>query len=841
MSLATPTINDNLPTNVDDTVLGSMVPEAIANAGAKIAPLWPLKTFVAVNPFLGLADKSYAQAAHDMNRAAGAKMAMPRSYYADAIASGRIAEDDLTAALTAAPAGPGRPADVADLMAATKTEPTRPATHPTIADIARDQTGTDWPGLVVDRISAWAAGYFDAGQAAWSADQTSTPYAAWRAEAMTDRTAKAHGLPKFRKIVATYPDDAAAAALMAVKRLGLPAEALPPYFHRLLMSVAGWAGYARYVVWNAELYGNDDATLAEFLTIRLVWDAALLDAVPDTAAAEVAWSTANAVYLDDAQADASFVVDGILQSAYERAWQRDLIAKFEAGGTGETTDRPAAQVAFCIDVRSEVFRRALEGVAPGVETVGFAGFFGFAIEYAKLGHADGGAQCPVLLTPGAKVREGIDGADGTLESEVGTLRALRRRVNRAKASFKYAAVSSFAFVEALGLGYVAKLVGDGWGLSRPTVDPDHYGIDGKYHHRLLPKIDAEGDGDTKTGFTPEEQLDMAEGVLKAMSMTENFGRIVLLAGHGATTVNNPHASGLDCGACGGHTGEANARVAAAILNRPHVRDGLVARGIVIPDDTIFLGGLHDTTTDDVALFEDQPTPDSHAGDLAQLRDWLALAGQVARTERAASLGLDPESAVDADIVAKSRDWSEVRPEWGLAGCAAFIAAPRHRSAGIDLGGRSFLHDYDWQADDGFGVLELIMTAPMVVASWISLQYFGSAVDNTVFGSGNKTLHNVVGTIGVLEGNGGDLRTGLPMQSVHDGDKLMHEPLRLSVVIEAPSEAMTAIIDKHDGVRDLLDNGWLNLFRMDGEGRIVERYDGGLEWSTVSDDAIAKAA
>lgn len=835
MSLSNPTINDNIPADIDTSVK-----EAIKDAGGKIAPLWPLKTFVAVNPFLGMADKSYAEAAHRMNKAAGAKMAMPRSFYGEAIDSGRITEADLDAALKNA-TGSSLPADVAALIAATKDEPVRPAAQPTVAEIAMNLTGTDWPSLVVDRISAWAAGYFDDGQAAWQAERSASPFAAWRAEATMDRTPKVHGLPKFRKIVATYPEDATEAALAAVKRLGLPVEALPAYFHRLLMTVAGWAGYARHVVWNAELYGNEDATLAEFLTIRLVWDAALLDALPDSAAADTAWTTAHAAYLNDGDTDESFIVDGILQTAYERGWQRELIAKFETGGDDIGTARPAAQVAFCIDVRSEVFRRSLESVAPSVQTIGFAGFFGFAIEYAALGQTDGGAQCPVLLTPGAKVREGISDADDELEAEVGTLRALRRRINRAKASFKYAAVSSFAYVEALGLGYAAKLVGDGWGFSRPTAHPEHEGIDGKYHHRMLPKIDAEGEGDQKTGFTQDEQLDMAEGVLKAMSMTENFGRIVLLAGHGSTTVNNPHASGLDCGACGGHTGEANARVAAAILNQPHVRDGLAGRGIMIPADTIFIGGLHDTTTDDVALFEDQPTPVSHTEDMQQLRDWLAQAGQLARAERAASLGLAGSASVDADIVAKSRDWSEVRPEWGLAGCAAFIAAPRHRSTGVDLGGRSFLHDYAWEADEGFGILELIMTAPMVVASWISLQYFASAVDNKTFGSGNKTLHNVVGTIGVLEGNGGDLRVGLPLQSVHDGEKLMHEPRRLSVVIEAPTEAMNAIIDKHDGVRDLLDNGWLHLFQMDGAGRIAQRYDGGLQWSAVRSAEVAKAA
>lgn len=184
---------------------------------------------------------------------------------------------------------------------------------------------------------------------------------------------------------------------------------------------------------------------------------------------------------------------------------------------------------------------------------------------------------------------------------------------------------------------------------------------------------------------------------------------------------------------------------------------------------------------------------------------------------------------------RSRDWAEVRTEWALAGCKTFIAAPRSRTAGRSLEGRAFLHDYDWQQDGerGFGVLELIMTAPVVVASWISLQYYGSTVAPKTFGSGNKLLHNVVGGIGVLEGNGGSMRAGLPWQSIHDGKRLIHEPLRLSVCIEAPRDAMTAILERHDGVRALFDNRWLHLFAMDEQGRLSDRYTGNLEWERVA--------
>ncbi|MBV5330909.1 DUF2309 family protein, partial [bacterium] len=184
-------------------------------------------------------------------------------------------------------------------------------------------------------------------------------------------------------------------------------------------------------------------------------------------------------------------------------------------------------------------------------------------------------------------------------------------------------------------------------------------------------------------------------------------------------------------------------------------------------------------------------------------------------------------AVEAEVRRRSRDWSHVRQEWALANNAAFIAAPRTRTAGLDLGGRAFLHEYVWQKDDGFKILELIMTAPMVVANWINLQYYGSVVDNRRFGSGNKVLHNVVGgAIGVLEGNSGELRVGLPLQSLHDGRRWVHEPVRLSVFIEAPETAIDAIIARHELVRQLVDHGWLHLLRIGEDDAVHQSRPGG---------------
>jgi len=387
---------------------------------------------------------------------------------------------------------------------------------------------------------------------------------------------------------------------------------------------------------------------------------------------------------------------------------------------------------------------------------------------------------------------------------------VKARAARAWGRFKLAAVSSFAFVEAAGPIYVAKLLADALGLhNAPAPDGP------------APQLDPAPDLAARTGA--------AEAVLRAMSLTGNFARLVVLAGHGANVVNNPHASGLHCGACGGYPGDVNSRLLAALLNDKQVQAGLAGKGIIIPADTIFVAALHDTTTDDMTLYvQDHPAAAAHEN-LAQAKAWLAAAGRLARGERALRL---PRAGHERAVPRRSRDWAETRPEWALAGCSAFIAAPRARTAGKTLEGRAFLHDYDWHQDKGFGVLELILTAPVVVASWISLQYYGSTVAPDAFGGGNKLLHNVSGGIGVVEGNGGLLRAGLPWQSVHDGESYMHEPLRLSVCIEAPREAITEVLQRHGEVRALFDNGWLHLFALDEDGRMAWRYEGDLRWTAM---------
>jgi uncharacterized protein YbcC (UPF0753/DUF2309 family) len=785
-------------------IASNIVADSADRAARAIPPLWPLASSVAVNPFLGQAGETLAQTGARLGRVAAAPVTMPRNWYRAQIRTGMITDADLLAAWNNAPRLQ-RPIDLAALRMAITQDAPVPSALPTIADLAASVSGVDWPGLIADRFGSWAAGYFDAGQALWAAPRERSAYAAWRAVATHDLTPEIAGLAGFARHIAETPDQALATMTRALSRLNAEAPTLETYFHQLLMTLGGWAQYARFLQWQADLDGRTESTVVDLLAIRLIWEEALFARYAPEISTR--WADTLAHHAKPVEPSVDLVLDCILQDAAEHAGQRRLAALLAAETQDQATNRgaparPALQAAFCIDVRSERFRRALEQVNLRIRTLGFAGFFGLATAHRRFGSDIDELRGPALFHPSLRCCAG----DGPMTPPDQAAR-ITARARRAWGRFKLAAISSFAFVEATGPLYAAKLIGDALGLGgapNPSDPAPH----------LVPAL------------ALNARVDTAATVLRAMSLTRDFATLVLLVGHGAQVVNNPYASALQCGACGGYAGEVNARLLAALLNDPAVRAELAETGITIPSDTLFVAALHDTTTDDVTLYgEDQAAPDHQAG-LQQARQWLATAGWIARCERATGL---PRAADGADILRRSRDWAEIRPEWALAGCNSFIAAPRDRTAGKMLDGRTFLHEYDWRIDQGFGVLELILTAPVIVASWISLSYYGAVVAPAVFGAGNKLIHNVTGGIGVVEGNGGLLRGGHPWQSVHDGERLIHEPLRLIVCLEAPRDAITAILRRHAAVRMLFDHGWLSLFALDERGHMAWQYAGDLEW------------
>lgn len=736
----------------------SAATNSIETACARIPPLWPLQSFVAVNPFLGLADKPFAEASALLERVTKGGMLMDAAYYLEQIRLGRIRTTDVDAVSAV---GMGALTEQLRRSGAT-------TAVLTVADWLDQRRGTGWAAFVTDEVSKWCASYFDEGQSAWQMPGRGLPvYSAWKRMAECDANPEVQGLKGFRQVVTGLPEDPAEMVRHALTVLRVPVKAETDFLHRELMSVFGWSAYGAY----QDRQAGESGVVAQLLAIRLAYDVALLSLA-------TGWRCAAEAAPETALIEAKCVA----QAALEHGFRIRLTEQLGTPAPVAKHGRKALQAVFCIDVRSEEYRRALEAQSEEIQTIGFAGFFGMSIAFGNQ------ALCPVLLQPSHRLRA---------ENK-------SRPWQDIWAAMKRSAVACFPTVEVSGAWFAVTLLQRVFrGGSAKREKPElHFAI------------------------PVETRVDMAAGALKNMSLrAEDLAPTVLLCGHGSATENNPYAAGLDCGACGGHKGDINARFAAALFNDSAVREGLRLRGISIPTDTVFVAGLHITTTDDVELLD---TDGMQEGDRARVATWLRAASDRARIARNADLGA---ASVAGEVRRRSKDWSEVRPEWGLAGNAAFIAAPRARTKHLDLQGRAFLHDYDSAVDRDGSVLTLILTAPVIVASWINLQYYGSTVNNQVFGSGNKTLHNIVGTFGVWEGNGGDLRTGLPLQSLHDGTRWVHEPLRLQVFVDAPRERIDRVVASNSDLRNLVNNGWIQLVALEGDDTFLARSTGRWEYDT----------
>jgi len=797
----------------------TLLQNAVRAACDTIAPAWPLDRFIAVNPLWGRTRQPFARAAESVARLGGAHLFMPMAYYRDAWEAGEIGRTDLEAAIVESdvPESVEGLIEAWDTAAATSMLPLPSE----LADRRRDLSHQPGYGkILLQQVSEFCAGFFDRRQADWRPERAPALYAAWRETLVIDAgLERLLGLPGFRRRTRMLPPDPDVLIEQAVDSLAPPAGREQDFLSALLLRVNGWAGWCAYLGWLARRRGAQDSTLSDLLAIRLAWEWLLDDGRRGAGSVWSQWKqawSAGAVPNDGRTASVAAVWQRALEIAYQRRLTRSLGARRCL--PEKTEPRPEAQAVFCIDVRSEVFRRALEEAMPGVQTLGFAGFFGVPLAYRPLGTRYRVPQVPGLLEPDLEATDSTGDAagDASLESALGARLARRN----ARERFARLPASAFTLVETLGFGYMLKLLRRSFPQSGDRRGGARIGPPVRGRVALGPCL-TPGPGNT------ERDADVAERALRGMGLTRRHARLVALVGHASTSANNPHAASLDCGACCGQTGEVNARILAGILNDGDTRAELARRGIDIPRDTHFLAALHNTTLDEVTVFDSDGLPPGHREDVERLRAAFAAAGRAARAERAPALGLaglaGRPRALQRSLRRRAADWSQTRPEWGLAGNAAFVAAPRRLTRGLDLAGRVFLHDYDCRDDRDGSVLELIMTAPMVVAHWINMQYYASTVDNVMYGSGNKVLHNVVGgCIGVFEGNGGDLRTGLPLQSLRDGSSWRHTPLRLSVYVAASAAAIDAVLERHEHVRDLVENEWLFLFRIDPAGGAVER-------------------
>jgi uncharacterized protein YbcC (UPF0753/DUF2309 family) len=507
----------------------------------------------------------------------------------------------------------------------------------------------------------------------------------------------------------------------------------------------------------------------------------------------------------------------IWQAAYEHHYRTALINALanNDGRWSQSEARPSAQVVFCIDDREEGFRRHLEELNPGIETLGVAGFFGVAMNWQGLDDRTVTPLCPVVVTPVHEVREVARPGTEALHLRRNQRCIWRDRLRAVYREIRRNLLSSALLIDPLALGLLPMLVGKVFAPNRQgqlaetaaawlvADTPTQVAITAVDDH--IPATPEQ----PRLGFTDTEQADRVAGLLRTIGLTTRFAPLVVLMGHGSMSQNNPHLGAYDCGACGGRHGGPNARTFAAMANRPEVRALLPERGIRVPAECWFVGAEHNTCNEQIAFYDQRDLPSASQSAMRELQQELDRACQLSAHERCRRFASAPRNPTPAQalrhVVERSRDFSQARPELGHATNAAALVGRRTMSRGVFLDRRAFLISYDPTQDPDGTVLEGILLAVGPVGAGINLEYYFSTVNNERLGCGTKTPHNVTGLFAVMEGASSDLRTGLPRQMTE-----IHEPVRLQMVVEARTDILTAIYGRQAGLRELIGGEWVQL-------------------------------
>lgn len=664
----------------------------------------------------------------------------------------------------------------------------------------------------------WCQAFLDEGQATIKMPEREKGfYRAWTLLAPFDQKL----LPQQnKKWLLGLPHTSDEAIFFCLRKLDVPEPQIEEFLRYSLGALPGWAGYIKWrAEWQDKTIGlKNPITLKDFLAVRLAITCALQEK-------------------DDKQLfkqDHFYppkLDDGFLKEikSKEEKYLQDILKKIvpETVKLNEQTQpRSDAQLVFCIDVRSEPLRVRLERQG-NYETFGFAGFFGLPVKIHDYNHDSLSTCCPVLLKPKYKVSEepASQDADRIFHHRVG--KSFLALVKGFYQDLKYNFGTPFALAETLGVWCGL------WMAIRTLMPTSSIKLKAAATEAIRPTLATT----PRIDIPLSEQIIYAESALRMIGLTKHFSRLVVLCGHGSKTENNPYASSLNCGACGGNHGGSNGKILAAILNHSLIRASLLKHGILIPEDTLFVGAEHNTTTDEVVIDSGLKSA-SHQDILENLKIDLAKAGILNSQNRSSTFGVET-SAIDAKkhVLKRSSDWAEVRPEWGLARNAALIVGPRSITKEIDLEGRCFLHSYDWREDASGKWLETILTAPMVVAEWINTQYFFSTLNPHAYGSGSKITHNVTGKLGIMQGNGSDLMHGLPLQSVNlTDDQRYHDPMRLQTIVYAPCSRIDSIIEKQATLKTLFLNKWVILVAIDPKDSRFYRWIGEGKWVEISNQS-----
>ena len=775
----------------------------------------------------------------------------------------------------------------------------------TLSDWIDELADTSIVTTIDGQMIKWVSSFIDEGMAAWTMpDKHSGFYSAWRDLAQHDLSGRLLGIKKYAGKIAALPEDPESAIQESLDALQIPEARREDYLTRVLAQLSGWTGVVRWRGLNPEdpIQKNNPIDIVHYLAVRLFYEVELtavhtsrhwkidgtLPAVCSYLESEGFESHAVVISALVSSNKRAICTDGwrlfhLLQflglppealsdlsnedaltllswldafpseqhspvwlEAYEDSYRDELLEKIVANRdkTPLENERSLAQAVFCIDVRSEPFRRHFEQ-AGVVETFGYAGFFGIPISHRGYDTDESLALCPVLLTPANSLfelpREGQ-------QQELARYASGSRWTQFGEQLFhdmKHSPVASFLLVDVLGLFFSIGLIGKTM-LRRP-YEFFMNALRGWFVQPVATEIDVSGGSEEAPqvtgqpitldrGFSIDQQASFVEGGLRTIGITGNFARFIVLCGHGSTSDNNPYYAALDCGACGGRSGDPNARMFANMGNNPEVRKELVERGLEIPDDTRFLAGRHDTNSDRISLYDVQDVPASFLEDLSELRRIFQEGGEQQALNRCSGIPGTPKGMTAkqayAHVEARGFDWANPRPEWGLSGNAGFIIGRRAMTKGVDLGGRCFLHSYNAISDAEGAILEKVMTAPLVVGEWINMEHYFSSTDPWNYGSGSKVIHNVVAGVGLMYGAESDLATGLPLQTMNDGEIHNHEPMRLLTIIEANTEVIAAIISRHEVLQQFFHNEWVNLVALDPLSSKLHRYNKDVTWELI---------
>ncbi len=563
-----------------------------------------------------------------------------------------------------------------------------------------------------------------------------------------------------------------------------------------------------------EAPGVDERVWALFQLARLLeTDASRVDAL---APADVAALETELAALD------GVTRRRLLHLAYERRLRHrfyDALAQHPPE-VAPAPALPAFQAIFCIDDREESFRRHMEEVEPRVETFGTAGFFGVAMYHRGAHAAHARPLCPVSIKPSHFV--------GEVDEQPSTLQAVRRRVaatvdrniHVGSRTFGRGAVIT-ALLGALWVVPLVLRVVLPWsrrGMSRLRTAFAERGD----APMTLERVEGTPPLGEHVGFTLDEMAEIVRGQLAPLGIDGRFAPLVLVLGHGSTSLNNPQESAHDCGACGGGRGGPNARAFAQMANDPRVRARVAELGVSVPEGTWFVGGQRNTASNDVELYDVDRVPEERRDDFALARAVLETARRREAHERcrrfeAAPPPWLPDAAALLHVQTRAADMAQPRPEYGHASNAVCVVGRRARTRGLFLDRRAFLVSYDPARDPEGTDLGGLLAAVVPVVAGINLEYFFGYIDPVGYGCGTKLPHNVTGMLGVMDGAQSDLRTGLPWQMLE-----IHEPVRLTVAVEATPEVVMRLLERDPGLARLVAKRWLFLAALHPEdGRLFE--------------------